>query len=50
LTGREFPKIQILTISGLMDGSERASRPESDGITFKKTKAEEKVMEQKSLL
>ncbi len=50
LTGREFPKIQILTISGLMDGSDRASHPESGGITFKKTKAEEKVMEQKALI
>lgn len=50
LTGREFPKIQILSISGLMDGSERATHPESGGITFKKTKAEEKAMKQTSFI
>jgi site-specific DNA-methyltransferase (adenine-specific) len=50
LTGREFAKIQILSIKGLLDGTEKASHPDSSGITFKKIKAEDKVIEQKTLL
>jgi site-specific DNA-methyltransferase (adenine-specific) len=46
-----FPKIQILTIEGLLDGSERAKFPDMamGGQTFKKAKAESKKSEQKGL-
>ena len=46
-----FPKIQILTIEGLLDGSERAKFPDMamGGQTFKKAKAEGKKSEQKGL-
>ncbi len=46
-----FPKIQILTIEGLLDGSERAKFPDMamGGQTFKKAKVESKKSEQKGL-
>lgn len=43
-TGKSFPKLQILTIEGLLHGNERALYPDlSQGsTTFKKAKVEEK--------
>ncbi len=51
ITGAAFPKLQILTIQGLMDGTERAQYPDlsAGGVTFKKAKREEKITEQKGL-
>lgn len=51
VTGASFPKVQILTIAGLMEGKERAQFPDlsAGGVTFKKAKVEEKVTEQKGL-
>ena len=51
ITGAAFPKLQILTIAGLMEGKERAQYPDlsAGGVTFKKAKREEKVTEQKGL-
>ena len=45
ITGAAFPKLQILTIAGLMEGKERAQYPDlsGGGVTFKKAKREEKV-------
>ena len=44
ITGAAFPKLQILTIAGLMEGTERAQYPDlsGGGVTFKKAKREEK--------
>ena len=43
-TGAEFPRIQILTIAGLLDGSERVRSPDLSGVhTFKKAKIEQGV-------
>ena len=49
--GKGFEKIQILTIAGLLNGSERARYPDlSQGATtFKKAKLEEKTGDQKNL-
>ena len=51
ITGVAFPKVQILTIEGLMEGKERAKFPDlsGGGVTFKKAKVEEKTSEQKGL-
>ncbi len=51
ITGAAFPKVQILTIAGLMEGNEHAQYPDlsAGGVTFKKAKREEKVTEQKGL-
>lgn len=51
LTGANFPKLQILTIEGLLAGTEQARYPHMDGggLTFKKAKREEKEAEQKGL-
>ncbi|HWG11316.1 MAG TPA: DNA methyltransferase [Rhodanobacteraceae bacterium] len=52
-TGAQFPKIQILTIAGLLDGSERARYPDlaQGGHTFKKARRDSgKETEQGSLL
>ncbi|MEO7149166.1 MAG: restriction endonuclease, partial [Rhodanobacteraceae bacterium] len=42
-TSAQFPRIQILTIAGLLDGSERARYPDlaQGGHTFKKAKREQ---------
>ena len=50
-TGKAFPKIQILTIAGLLDGTEQALYPDlSQGaITFKKAKVEKKTGSQENL-
>ncbi len=44
ITGAAFPKLQILTIAGLMEGTARAQYPDlsGGGVTFKKAKREEK--------
>jgi DNA modification methylase len=51
VSGGSFPKIQILTIAGLLSGTERAVYPDlSQGATtFKKAKREEKIGEQGGL-
>ena len=51
ITGTSFPKLQILSIAGLMAGNERAQYPDlsGGGVTFKKAKREEKPTEQKGL-
>lgn len=51
-TGAEFPRIQILTIKGLLDGSERARYPDlaQGGHTFKKAQRDPgKKAEQEAL-
>ena len=52
VTGKEFRKLQILTIAGLLDGSEEAKYPDLSygATTFKKAKVEAKTGKQKSLL
>lgn len=49
--GASFPKIQILTIEGLLTGSEQARYPDlaRGGLTFKQAKVEEKAADQKKL-
>ncbi|HUW49837.1 MAG TPA: DNA methyltransferase [Sulfuricella sp.] len=49
--GSSFPKIQLLTIEGLLTGSEQARYPDlaRGGLTFKKAKIEEKMVDQKNL-
>jgi len=48
LTDAKFPKLQILTIEGLLNGNEQARYPRLDagGLTFKKAKREEGDAEQ----
>ena len=48
----DFPKIQILTVEGLLDGSEFAHYPDlaRGGLTFRKTAPEPPVQEQAQLL
>ncbi|HEU5478478.1 MAG TPA: DNA methyltransferase [Candidatus Tumulicola sp.] len=50
LTGAKYPKLQVLTIEGLLSGQERPAYPRMDagGLTFKKAK--EAAPEQKQLL
>jgi len=52
LTGVKFPKLQVLTIEGLLSGNEQAKYPRMDagGLTFKKAKVEEKQAQQGKLL
>lgn len=47
----DFPKVQILTIKGLLDGSEQARYPDlaKGGHTFKKAKVEHEKKEQRTL-
>lgn len=51
ITGASFPKVQILTIADLMEGTARAQYPDlsAGGVTFKKAKREEKTSDQKGL-
>lgn len=51
-TGAKFPKLQVLTIEGLLSGAQQARYPRMDagGLTFKKAKREEIEQEQKKLL
>ena len=50
-SGSSFPKIQILTIEGLLSGNEQARYPDlaRGGLTFKQAKVEKKATEQKKL-
>lgn len=50
-TQKAFPRIQILTVGGLIEGKERALYPDlsQGGVTFKKAKVEEKTVDQKGL-
>lgn len=50
-SGRSYPKIQILTIAGLLDGRERAEYPDlaRGGLTFKQAKKTEAKGNQASL-
>ena len=51
-TQNAYPKVQILTIAGLMSGLERPQYPNEasfGAVTFKKAKREEKATEQKGL-
>ena len=52
LTGAKFPRLQVLTIEGLLAGTEQARYPRMDagGLTFKKAKREESAPDQKKLL
>jgi hypothetical protein len=52
LNGVTFPKLQILTIEGLLSNKERPQYPDlaRGGHTYKKAKTEIRKMEQKSLL
>jgi site-specific DNA-methyltransferase (adenine-specific) len=52
LTGAKFPRLQVLTIEGLLSGKEQAKYPRMDagGLTFKKAKREEKEPDQKKLI
>jgi adenine specific DNA methylase Mod len=49
--GSNFPKVQILTIEGLLSGTEQARYPDltRGGLTFKQAKKEVAVVDQKSL-
>ena len=51
VTGLAFPKIQILTVDGLLSGAERALYPDlgRGSTTFKKARVEEKAAEQKKM-
>lgn len=51
LTGAKFPKLQVLTIEGLLSGAEQAKYPRMDagGLTFKKAKREEQQVDQGKL-
>ncbi|MDR1662525.1 MAG: restriction endonuclease [Azoarcus sp.] len=51
VTRVSFPKLQILTLEGLLEGRERAAYPDlSQGaVTFKKTKTEQKKAKQEKL-
>ena len=51
LTGKAFPKLQILAIEGLLNGTEQARYPDlgRGGLTFKKAKREEKAADQQGL-
>ena len=51
LTGAKFPKLQVLTIEGLLSGKEQPRYPRMDagGLTFKKAKKEEKPADQGDL-
>ncbi|MDR0576692.1 MAG: restriction endonuclease, partial [Candidatus Accumulibacter sp.] len=47
----EFPRLQLLTVEGLLEGRERPLYPDlsQGGLTFRKAKREEKKTEQKPL-
>ncbi len=46
--GANFPKVQILTIKGLLDGTERAKYPDlmQGGLTFKKATIDTKITQE----
>ncbi len=40
-SGKKYPRLQILTIAGLLDGTQRAGHPDhAPDMNFKKVKAE----------
>jgi hypothetical protein len=47
-SGANFPKIQILTIKGLLDETERAKYPDlmQGGLTFKKARIDTKTTQE----
>lgn len=51
LGGKQYPKIQILTIEGLLSGSQRAEFPDLSGgdLTFKKAQKEKKAKQQEGM-
>lgn len=51
LTGANFPKLQVLTIGGLLSGKEQPRYPRLDagGLTFKKAKTEDVTVQKKLL-
>jgi hypothetical protein len=51
LTGAVYPKLQVLTIEGLLSGKEQPKYPRMDagGLTFKKAKREEPTASQGKL-
>jgi DNA modification methylase len=51
LTGAKFPKLQVLTIEGLLSGKEQARYPRMDagGLTFKKARREDNAPDQGAL-
>ena len=41
VAGKNFPRLQILSIAGLLDGTQRAEHPDYEpDLNFKKAKAE----------
>ena len=47
----KYPRLQLLTIEGLLSGKQRAEHPEYiPGVSFKKAKREKPVDRQKKLL
>ncbi len=51
LGGKQYPKIQILTIEALLSGSQRAEFPDLSGgeLTFKKAQKEKKAKQQEGM-
>lgn len=50
LNGKKYPRVQLLTIEGLLSGKQRAEHPDYEpDLNFKKAKAEASG-EQKTLL
>ena len=48
--GKKFPRVQLLTIEGLLDNTQRAEHPDYEpDLNFKKAKAE-KASEQQQLI
>jgi hypothetical protein len=46
-TGKKFPRVQLLTIDGLLDGKQRAEHPDYEpDLNFKKAKAERDAEQQ----
>ena len=39
-TGKKYPRVQLLTVDGLMDGSQRAEHPDAAPANFKQAKKE----------
>lgn len=48
---RDYPKVQVLTVEGLLSGTERLEMPQfaAADLTFKKAKKEVKKAEQEKL-
>ncbi len=48
--GKKIPRLQLLTIEGLMDGSQRAEHPDAAPVNFKKAQKEATTGQQGQLL